>query len=69
MSQGVRGAKCSEGDVVSSKVGASLILKSLLDVHIDPDTVPNFGNLELSETVVEAELVRSARETKIKVEE
>ncbi|CEL61922.1 hypothetical protein RSOLAG1IB_04672 [Rhizoctonia solani AG-1 IB] len=32
----VRGAKCSEGDVVSSKVGASLILKSLLDVHIDP---------------------------------
>ncbi|KAF8677689.1 DNA replication factor CDT1 like [Rhizoctonia solani] len=65
----VRGAKCSEGDAVTSKVGAALILKTLLDIQIDPDTVPNFGNLELSDTVVEAELVRSARETKIEVEE
>ncbi|ELU43505.1 DEAD/H helicase [Rhizoctonia solani AG-1 IA] len=69
MLPGVRGAKCSEGDAVTSKVGAALILKSLLDIQIDPDTVPNFGNLELSDTVVEAELVRSARETKIEVEE
>ncbi|CAE6459000.1 unnamed protein product [Rhizoctonia solani] len=65
----VRGAKCSEGDIVNSKIGASLILKSLLDIHIDPDMVPNFGILDLNETVVEAESVRIARDTKVKVEE
>ncbi|KAG8690861.1 hypothetical protein FRC11_008575 [Ceratobasidium sp. 423] len=65
----VRGAKCSEGDVVSSKIGASLILKSLLDVHIDPDMVPNLGSLELSETIAEAESIRTARGTNVEVEE
>ncbi|KAJ1306701.1 hypothetical protein OPQ81_007693 [Rhizoctonia solani] len=65
----VRGVKCSEGDIVSSKIGASLILRSLLDIHIDPDTVPNFGGLELNETVVEAESVRTSRDTKLEVEE
>ncbi|CUA70624.1 hypothetical protein RSOLAG22IIIB_04218 [Rhizoctonia solani] len=65
----VRGAKCSEGDVVSSKTGASLILKGLLDIHIDPDTVPNFGILDLGETVIEAESVRTARDTEVEVAE
>ncbi|CAE6466970.1 unnamed protein product [Rhizoctonia solani] len=65
----VRGAKCNEGDAVSSKIGACLILKSLLDIHIDSDTVPNFGILDLNETVIEAESVRIARDTKVEVEE
>ncbi|CAE6397294.1 unnamed protein product [Rhizoctonia solani] len=65
----VRGAKCNEGDAVSSKIGASLILKSLLDIHIDLDTAPNFGILDLNETVIEAESVRIARDVKVEVEE
>ncbi|CAE7103621.1 unnamed protein product [Rhizoctonia solani] len=65
----VRGAKCSEGDVVSSKIGASLVLKSLLDIHIDPDTVPNFGVLDSNETITEAEPVRIGRDTQVEVEE
>ncbi|CAE6406342.1 unnamed protein product [Rhizoctonia solani] len=65
----IRGTKCGENDAVSSKIGASIILKGLLDVHIDPDMVPNFGSLQLNETVVEAESVRAARDTKVEVEE
>ncbi|KAH7335388.1 P-loop containing nucleoside triphosphate hydrolase protein [Rhizoctonia solani] len=65
----IRGAKCGENDVVSSKIGASVILKGLLDVHIDPDMVPNFGSLQLNETITEAESVRAARDTKVEIEE
>lgn len=61
--------KCSEGNIVSSKIGASLVLKSLLDIEIDPDTVPNFGELDLPETIVVAEPVRNANGVKVELEE
>lgn len=66
---GVRGMKCSEWNLVSSKIGASLVLKSLLDIKIDSDTVPNFGELDLPETIVVAETVRSANGVKLELEE
>ena len=60
--------KCSEGNIVSSKVGAALVLKSLLDIEINPDTVPNYGELDLPDTVVVAETVRNASGVKVEVD-
>lgn len=61
--------KCSEGNIVSSKIGAALVLKSLLDIEIDPDTVPNYGELDLPETIVVAETVRNATGVKVELED
>ncbi|KAG9101110.1 hypothetical protein FRC06_003338 [Ceratobasidium sp. 370] len=65
----VRGMKCAEGNIVCSKVGASLILKSLLDIEIDPDTVPNFGASDVPDTIIEAESVRTASGVKVEFDE
>ncbi|KAG8745683.1 hypothetical protein FRC10_007380 [Ceratobasidium sp. 414] len=65
----IRGMKCAEGNIVCSKIGASLILKSLLDIEIDPDTVPNFGASDIPDTIVEAESVRMASGVKVEFEE
>jgi hypothetical protein len=45
-----------------------LILKCLLDIKFDPNTVPCFGDPD-SEVVVVAETVRTARDVKVEVEE
>ncbi|KAG9125889.1 hypothetical protein FRC07_005747 [Ceratobasidium sp. 392] len=65
----IRGMKCSQGNIVCSKIGASLILKSLLDIEIDVDTVPNFGVSDVPDTIVEAEPVRQASGVKVELEE
>ncbi|QRW02955.1 DEAD/DEAH box helicase [Ceratobasidium sp. AG-Ba] len=65
----IQGTKCTEGNIVSSKIGASLILKSLLDVEIDADSIPNFGITDLPDTIVEAESVRKANDVKVESDE
>lgn len=44
---------CSEGNIVTSKVGAGVILKTLLNIEIDVDTLPEGDEKGVSiETVV-----------------
>ena len=44
---------CSEGNIVSSKIGAGVILKTLLNVEIDVDALPEGDEKGISiETVV-----------------
>ncbi|KAB5594441.1 P-loop nucleoside triphosphate hydrolase [Ceratobasidium theobromae] len=65
----LQGTRCAEGNVGSSKIGASLILRSLLDIEIDPDATPDFGNYESPTTIVVAEAVRAKRDIKVEVEQ
>ena len=44
---------CSEGNIVTSKIGAGVILKTLLNAEIDVDTLPEGDEKGISiETVV-----------------
>lgn len=59
---GVSSPSCKEGNVVSSKVGALIILKALLNIPIDVDLLqqePRVVN-DAHETVVAATSVRVA---------
>jgi len=45
LSAGITSSVCREGNVVSSKIGAGVILKSFLNMEIDVDNLPE-GNEE-----------------------
>jgi len=51
---------CKEGGAVTSKIGGLLVLKSLLGLHIDLESIPDppIANDPLMETIVEATQVR-----------
>lgn len=55
---GIHSATCSEGNVVASKMGALLILKALLNLDIDADSVVTQFGSQGSETIVEATYIR-----------
>ena len=40
---GITSPVCKEGNIVTSKIGAGIILKSLLNIDIDVDNLP-FGD-------------------------
>jgi DEAD/DEAH box helicase domain-containing protein len=69
MLAGIRATRCTEGNDLCAKVGALLILKSLLDIDTDPDTVPNLGVSNLPNTIIEAESVRRANDVQVEFEE
>ncbi len=67
---GVQSATCKEANQVSSKVGGGIIIKGILGLSIDPDTVPHQvdqQHIQIPETIVEPQAVY-AREN-IEVEE
>jgi hypothetical protein len=38
--KGIASPMCSEGNLVTSKIGAGIILKTLLAVHVDLNSLP-----------------------------
>ncbi|KIK45797.1 hypothetical protein CY34DRAFT_777472 [Suillus luteus UH-Slu-Lm8-n1] len=54
----IHSATCSEGNVVASKIGALLILKALLNLDIDANTVAMQSGSQGFETIVEAMYIR-----------
>jgi DEAD/DEAH box helicase domain-containing protein len=42
-SLGITSPVCSEGNIVTSKIGAAIILKSILNMEIDIDSLPDGG--------------------------
>ncbi|KAG1730617.1 DEAD H helicase [Suillus lakei] len=54
----IHSATCSEGNVVASKIGAFLILKALLNLNIDANSVAMQFGPQGFETIVEATYVR-----------
>ncbi|KDQ60612.1 hypothetical protein JAAARDRAFT_555490 [Jaapia argillacea MUCL 33604] len=57
----VNSPSCREGNVVSSKLGAFVVLKSLLGLPIDPDSIPEQYEEPLQgyQTIIEAPPVRA----------
>jgi hypothetical protein len=50
---GIASPTCSEGNIVSSKIGAGVILKTLLDFDIELDSLPQGDEKGVSiETIV-----------------
>lgn len=57
---GIRSAFCKQGNVVSSKLGAQIVLRGIMGLPIDIDAIPDPEVLaELPETIVEAGTVRA----------
>jgi len=54
---GVQSPSCKEGNLVSSKSGAQLVLKALLGMTINPDCVASQNDDQAAETIVEAQAV------------
>ncbi|KAG2149330.1 DEAD H helicase [Suillus clintonianus] len=54
----IHSATCSEGNAVASKIGALLILKALLNLDIDADSIAKQFGSRGPETIVEATYVR-----------
>ena len=66
---GVQSGLCREGNQVSSKHGAHLILRSMLGFDIDPDSIPPQNErIGAFQTVVEATYVRPIDGTEVEVE-
>lgn len=60
VSLGVHSTKCREENQVSSKLGALLILRGLLNLEINPESIPERVDKETgSDTIVEAGYVRA----------
>jgi len=49
---------CKEGNQVSSKLGAQLVLRSILGFKIDADTIPAQDRVDGFQTITEATYVR-----------
>lgn len=58
-SLGIHSAKCKEENKVSSKLGALLVIRGLLGLEINPDSIPEGVDEETGfDTIVEADYVR-----------
>lgn len=66
MSLGIISPVCSEGNIVASKIGAAIILKSLLNIELDVDRLPDGEERGIGiETVIPvSEQVKEADEVK-----
>lgn len=57
---GIHSAKCREENKVSSKLGALLVLRGLLNLEINPESIPERVDEETGfDTIVEADYVRA----------
>lgn len=69
-STGVISAACKENNLVSSKAGALIVLKSLLSRPIDVDLIAETdGSIDAFETIVEAETVRAAGKIEVEADD
>ena len=60
ISPGIHGMKCKEENKVSSKLGALLVLRGLLSLEINPESIPQKVDEETGfDTIVEADYVRA----------
>jgi len=55
----VLSASCKEKNAVSSKLGAELVLRSILAIPVNPDDIPEQGGLNNFDTIVAATPVPS----------
>jgi len=63
-------AACKENNLVSSKAGALIVLKSLLSRPIDVDLIAETdGSIDAFETIVEAETVRAAGKIEVEADD
>lgn len=58
---GVQSTTCREANQVSSKIGGGIIIKSILGLSVDPDTIPYQNGrqqqIQVPDTIVEAQIV------------
>jgi hypothetical protein len=66
---GIQSGLCKEGNQVSSKLGAHLVLRSMLGFDIDPDNIPQqYERISAFQTVVEATYIRPVDGTVVESE-
>jgi DEAD/DEAH box helicase domain-containing protein len=67
LSSGIEGSNCREGNVVASKISAKVVLKGVLGLPIDVDSIPfNDGPRDPLETVVEAsDIIQQSRNLRV----
>jgi hypothetical protein len=59
LASGIHSANCREENKVASKLGALLVLRGLLDLEINPESIPEQVDQETGfDTIVEADYVR-----------
>lgn len=56
---GIQSPYCREQNIVASKIGAQIVVRSILGLPIDIDAIPE-GETEIVDSIVEAEPVRAA---------
>lgn len=57
---GIHSAKCNEENKVASKLGALLVLRGLLNLDINPASIPEGVDQETGfDTIMEADYVRA----------
>ena len=61
---GITSPVCSEGNIVASKFGAAIILKSILNIEIDVDSLPDGAEqgTEIETVVAVNERIKEAEE-------
>jgi DEAD/DEAH box helicase domain-containing protein len=69
MKTGVHSPLCKEGNQVSSKRGAHLILRGILGLEIDVDSIPTQDDGLDWSTVVEATSVRPVGNVPVEIDE
>lgn len=65
---GVQSPACKEGNLVCSKIGALLILKSVLGFEIDSTSISVQGDSSQANTIVEAAPVPTVDEIQVEVD-
>lgn len=68
---GVQSATCKEANQVSSKIGGSIIIKGILGLSINPDTIPYQivqQQTQVPETIVEPQTVYARENVEVENE-
>lgn len=66
--KGIQSPLCKDGNQIFSKIGAQLILRSLIGLKIDPDSIPaQIEGVPQFQTIVEADYVRPLDGTQVEV--
>lgn len=66
---GVQSATCRESNQVSSKTGGGIIIRGILGLPIDPNTVPyQEQQIQVPDTIVEAQTVYARENVELEEE-
>jgi DEAD/DEAH box helicase domain-containing protein len=62
LSAGITSSVCKEGNIVSSKIGAGVILKSFLNMEVDVDNLPegNEEGISIETVIAVSDVVKEA---------